>query len=62
LIEHPGADTPEMRAQGHLGYDNVAGERAAVTFAFTSERVKARVRERGVKLISYAELDALTSR
>jgi hypothetical protein len=62
LIEHPGADTPEMRAQGHPGYYNVASERAAVTVAFTSERVKSLVRERGVKLISYGELDAVTSR
>mgnify|MGYP006197414951 CR=1 FL=1 len=29
LIEHPGFDTPEARAIGHLGYYDVAADRAA---------------------------------
>jgi predicted glycoside hydrolase/deacetylase ChbG (UPF0249 family) len=56
LIEHPGFDTPEMRALGHLGYYSVAAERDAVTKAFTSELVKKVIQERGVRLISYGEL------
>ena len=57
VLEHPGLDTPEMRAIGHKGYENVATHRAAVTQAFTSERVKKAVEGKKVRLISYAELD-----
>lgn len=56
LVEHPGFDTPEMRALGHLGYEDVAADRQGVTHAFTSERVKALIRQRGIQLISYADL------
>ena len=56
IVEHPGTDTPEMRALGHLGYENVAADRAGVTQAMTSERVKRAVREHGVKLIRYLDL------
>jgi hypothetical protein len=55
LVEHPGLDTPEMRGLGHKGYDTVATGRAAVTYAFTSEKAKAAVARRGVRLISYAD-------
>jgi len=56
LVEHPGLDTPEMRALGHKGYENVAAHRAGVTRAFTSEKVKAVAARRGIKLVSYAEV------
>lgn len=58
LIEHPGLDTPEMRALGHLGYEYVAEERDAVTKAFTDPRVREIVKARGIRLMSYAELQA----
>ncbi len=56
FVEHPGLDVPEMRAMGHPGYTDVAADRAGVTRAFTSEKVKAVVREKGIRLISYADL------
>ena len=56
LVEHPGLDTPELRAFGHQGYDNVAQHRAGVTRAFTSEKVKEVIQRRGINLISYADL------
>jgi predicted glycoside hydrolase/deacetylase ChbG (UPF0249 family) len=56
IIEHPGLDTPEMRAIGHLGYENVAEDRAGVTAAFTSPRVKEVIHRRGIELISYGDL------
>ncbi|RUL87822.1 polysaccharide deacetylase family protein [Tautonia sociabilis] len=56
LIEHPALDTPEMRRFGHVGYENVAEHRAAVTAAFTSPEVLRAVERAGVRLISYAEL------
>ena len=55
LVEHPGLDTPEMRAIGHKGYWNVATHRDAVTRAFTSEKVKAVIMRRGIQLVSYAD-------
>jgi predicted glycoside hydrolase/deacetylase ChbG (UPF0249 family) len=56
FVEHCGFDGPEMRAMGHAGYPNVAQDREGVTRAFTSERVKALLKERGIKLVSYADL------
>jgi len=57
LVEHPGLDVPEMRAQGHLGYETVAIDREGVTRAFTSPKVLAAVKARGIRLVSYAEVN-----
>lgn len=59
LVEHPGLDTPEMQAHGHPGYEHVAEHRSAVTFAFTSKKVKQVIKERNIKLISYKEAQEL---
>ena len=56
IVEHPGLDTPEMRAIGHRGYENVAEDRQGVTQAFTSSRVKEVLRRRKIQLISYGDL------
>ncbi len=56
LVEHPGLETPEMQAIGHKGYENVAQDRAGVTKAFTSDKVKQVIARRGIQLISYADL------
>ncbi len=56
MVEHPGLDTPEMRAIGHRGYENVAQDRDGVTRAFTSPRVEEVIRRRGIQLISYGDL------
>lgn len=56
IVEHPGLDTLEMRAIGHLGYENVAADRDGVTQAFTSPTVKEVVRRRSIQLISYGDL------
>jgi hypothetical protein len=55
FIDHPGLDTPEMRAIWHTGYENVAADRDAVTKVFTSSEVIKAVREKGVRLVSYKE-------
>jgi predicted glycoside hydrolase/deacetylase ChbG (UPF0249 family) len=57
LVEHPGMDVPEMRAQGHLGYETVAIDREGVTRAFTSPKVLAVAKARGIRLVSYAEVN-----
>jgi predicted glycoside hydrolase/deacetylase ChbG (UPF0249 family) len=57
IVEHPAFDTPEMRHIGHKGYENVAVDRAGVTHAFTSAKVKEVIARRKIKLISYAEAE-----
>lgn len=56
FVEHPGMDTPEMRAIGHIGYRNVAADRDGVTRAFTSRKVKEVIARRGIRLVSYADV------
>lgn len=56
FVEHPGLNTPEMRAIGHEGYYDVAQDRDGVTKIFTSPEVKRAIDRLGIKLISYAEL------
>ncbi len=56
LVEHPGLDTPEMRAIHHKGYEDVAADRAGVTQALTSADVMAVIKRRRIKLVSYADL------
>jgi hypothetical protein len=56
FVEHPGLDTPEMRAIGHKGYYDVARDRNGVTEIFTSPDVKRAIKKLGIKLISYKDL------
>jgi len=56
FVEHPGLDTPEMQAIGHVGYYNVAKDRQFVTSMFTSDKVKKAVQAKGIKLIGYNDL------
>jgi predicted glycoside hydrolase/deacetylase ChbG (UPF0249 family) len=56
FVDHPGLDTPELRAIHHIGYENVAVDRQGVTDTWTSPRVKAAIQARGIQLISYAYL------
>jgi hypothetical protein len=45
-----------MRGHGHKGYWNVAAHRDAVTKAFTSDKVKATIKKRGIQLVSYNDV------
>jgi chitin disaccharide deacetylase len=56
FIDHPGLDTPELRAISHIGYENVATDRQGVTDTWTHPRVKAVIKERGIQLIGYRDL------
>ena len=62
FVEHPGLNTAEMRAIGHNGYYDVAEDRDAVTAVFTSDKVKKKIEELGIKLISYADLKKTSKR
>ncbi len=55
-VSHPGYDVEELRTVGHPGYENVAFDRDAETRALISLKVKEKVKERGIKLISYRDL------
>jgi predicted glycoside hydrolase/deacetylase ChbG (UPF0249 family) len=56
FIDHPGLDGEELRAVWHIGYENVAEDRQGVTDLFTSEKVKAAIREKKIQLIGYRDL------
>jgi len=56
FVDHPALDTPEMRATGHVGYEQVAIDRQGVTDAWTSPAAKDVVRRRGIELIGYKDL------
>ena len=56
FIEHPGKDSPEMRAVRHPGYENVVEDREWVTRVFTSPEIIAAVEQLGIELISYKDL------
>jgi len=56
FVEHPGFDNNELKAVHHIGYENVAADRQGVTDLFTSEKVKAAIKEKSIQLISYKDL------
>lgn len=56
FVDHPGFDTPELRAIHHIGYEDVAVDRQGVTDTLTDPRVREAIRKLGVQLISYADL------
>lgn len=56
FVDHPGIDNDELRAVYHTGYENVATDRQGVTDLFTSAKVKAMIKERGIQLIGYKDL------
>lgn len=59
FVDHPGYDTPELQSLNHVGYTNVGSDRDAVTRVFTSPEVIETIRKRGIRLISYADLETL---
>ncbi len=59
FVEHPGLDNAELQAIHHIGYENVAEDRQGVTDLFTSAEVKAKIKAKGIKLVSYKDLSSL---
>jgi len=55
LVEHPAYDDRETQGLGHVGYENVAEDRAGVLKAFTDPRVREIVAKRGIQLKSYRD-------
>jgi predicted glycoside hydrolase/deacetylase ChbG (UPF0249 family) len=56
FVDHPGLDTPELKAIHHVGYENVAADRQGVTDVWTDPRVKKFIEARGIQLIGYKDL------
>jgi predicted glycoside hydrolase/deacetylase ChbG (UPF0249 family) len=56
FVDHPGLDTPEVRAIHHIGYENVAIDRQGVTDIWTNPRVKELIKAKGIQLIGYNNL------
>ncbi|MFT3683087.1 MAG: polysaccharide deacetylase family protein [Ferruginibacter sp.] len=56
FLDHPGFSDDELKAVFHIGYEDVAGDRQGVTDLFTSEKVKAVIKQKAIQLISYADL------
>ena len=56
FVDHPGLDTPELRAIHHIGYEDVAADRQGVTDVWTDPRVREFIASKGIKLISYRDV------
>jgi len=56
FVDHPGLDSPELRAVSHIGYEDVAIDRQGVTDLFNSRLVKEALAKKGIDIISYADL------
>jgi predicted glycoside hydrolase/deacetylase ChbG (UPF0249 family) len=61
FVDHPGLDTPELRAIHHIGYENVAVDRQGVTDLWTDPRVREFIKAKGIELISYRDLKSGSS-
>ena len=56
FIDHPGFDNEELKAVYHIGYEKVAEDRQGVTNLFTSDKVKAYIKNKNIVLIGYRDL------
>jgi chitin disaccharide deacetylase len=56
FVDHPGIDSPELRAVHHVGYDDVAVDRQGVTSLWTSKEIKDIIARKKIQLISYKQL------
>jgi predicted glycoside hydrolase/deacetylase ChbG (UPF0249 family) len=56
FVDHPGIDSPELRAIYHIGYEDVASDRQGVTSLWTDQKVKEIIKQKGIQLISYRDL------
>ena len=55
FLDHPAYNDSEMQTVGHIGYEHVAVDRQGVTDLLKSPEVKATIKARGIKLISFAD-------
>lgn len=56
FVDHPAYDNLEMQGVGHIGYENVAGDRQGVTDTWTSEKVKEAVARKEIELVTFSSI------
>ena len=56
FVDHPGLNSPELRAIHHIGYEDVATDRQGVVDTWTNEKVKTLIKKKGIQLVSYKAL------
>jgi predicted glycoside hydrolase/deacetylase ChbG (UPF0249 family) len=56
FLDHPGLCNDELKAVFHIGYEGVCEDRQGVTDTFTSDKVKAVIKQKGIQLITYRDL------
>jgi len=56
FVDHPGFDSPELRAIHHIGYEAVAVDRQGVTDLFTNNEVKAALKKKNISVIGYNQI------
>jgi predicted glycoside hydrolase/deacetylase ChbG (UPF0249 family) len=56
FVDHPGLNSPELRAIHHIGYEDVAADRQGVVDTWTNEKIKKLIKQKGIQLISYKDL------
>lgn len=56
FLDHPAYNDSEMQTVGHIGYENVAQDRQGVTDLFTSEKIKNKIKEKNIQLVTYNDI------
>ena len=56
FVDHPAYNDSEMQTVMHVGYEDVAIDRQGVTDLLKSEKIRAAIEERGIKLIDIQTL------
>ncbi|MEO1223915.1 MAG: hypothetical protein AAFX92_06785, partial [Pseudomonadota bacterium] len=56
FVDHPAVESPELRATGHEGYEDVLEDRTTCLSVLVSEGVKAAVSTNAIELIGYRDL------
>ncbi|MEP7374139.1 MAG: polysaccharide deacetylase family protein [Chitinophagaceae bacterium] len=56
FVDHPGLNSPELRAIHHIGYGDVATDRQGVVDTWTNEKIKKLIQQKGIQLISHKDL------
>jgi predicted glycoside hydrolase/deacetylase ChbG (UPF0249 family) len=56
FVDHPGLDSPELKAVSHIGYEDVAIDRQGVTTLWTSDEIKSLIKSKGIQLVSYKDV------
>jgi chitin disaccharide deacetylase len=56
FVDHPGINNDELKAVYHIGYEDVCTDRQGVTDLYTNDKVKALIKQKGIKLIGYRDI------